>query len=224
MKKWTAGLGLIYLVILFIASPVYAEELKFSLGLRTWYNWWEIEPDGGASNTSDPAFLLGPNFKLSYGKFFGGMSYMTTVSDYRFPGSTWSRHDLDVIFGYMVHPRLGVVGGWKYLRGSQSTGPSHTAYGPALGLSFNYPLPIQDLGITFYLNAFFLPMKGEYKVPNIPDSPDYDITGFSAEAGFAYSPFQKFSINLGYKYQYLDWKNLANDILSGVTLGVSYEF
>jgi len=224
MKKWNAGLGLICLAIFFIAQPVYAEELKFNLGLRTWCNWWEIEVDGGVSTTSDPTFLLGPNCTISYKNFFWILSYMTTVSNYQFPASTWSRHDLDAIFGYMVHPRLSVAGGWKYIRGNQSIGNSHTASGVSLGLSFNYPLPIEAVELTFYSNAFFLPMKGEFKDKNNPNSPDYDIIGFSAEAGFAYSPFNKFFINLGYKYQYLNWKDLGNDILSGITLGVTYEF
>ncbi len=224
MKKWISTLGLIYLAMLFLASPTKAEEtkVKFNLGLRTWCNWWEIK--AGGDETSDPTFLLGPNFKLSYGDFFGGMSYMTSVSDYKFSTYKWSRHELDLIFGYMVHPRLGVVGGFKYLRGSDNTERSHSAYGLALGLSFNYPLPIDVVDITFYANGFFLPMKGEYKSPAWPNPPDYDIIGYSGEAGFAYSPFQKLSINLSYKYQFLDWPGLAKDTLSGIILGVSYEF
>ncbi len=205
----------------FFAPPADSNELRFDLGLRTWCNKWDV--DAFNDRSSDHTFLVGPNFKLSYGNFFGGLSYMTTAGDYGFSDSEWSRHDLDVIFGYMVHPRLGVVGGFKYLRGKGNTGSSHSEYGPVLGLTFNYPLPIPDTGLLFYANGFFISMQGEYNVPGV-STPDYDIVGYSGEAGLAYEAFENFSINLGYKYQFLKWKDLANDILSGIILGVSYGF
>lgn len=220
MKKWRLFIAICFL-FQFWAFPADSKELNFNLGLRTWYDQWRVKAFNDAA--SDYTFLIGPNFKLSYGNFFGGLSYMTSAQDYRFPSSEWSRHDLDVIFGYMVHPRFGVVGGFKYLRGKESTGNSHSAYGPALGLTFNYPFPIERVGLVFYLNGFFLSMQGEYKIPGT-SAPDYDIIGYSGEAGLAYEAFKDFSINLGYKYQFLKWKDLADDILSGVILGVSYGF
>jgi hypothetical protein len=220
MKRLGFMVGVIVLLQCF-AFPADSKELRFDLGLRTWYNKWQVEAFNDTE--SDYTFLVGPNFKLSYGNFFGGLSYMTNAGDYRFPDSEWSRHDLDVIFGYMVHPRLGVVGGFKYLRGKGSTGNSHSEYGPVLGLTFNYPLPIDNTGLIFYANGFFISMQGEYKIPGV-STPDYDIIGYSGEAGFAYEAFENFSINLGYKHQFLKWKDLANDILSGIILGVSYGF
>ena len=211
----------IFILFQFFAFPADSKELRFDLGVRTWYNKWQVEAFNDTD--SDYTFLVGPNFKLSYGNFFGGLSYMTSAWDYEFPDSEWSRHDLDVIFGYMVHPRLGVVGGFKYLRGKGNTGKSHSEYGPVLGLAFNYPLPIEDAALIFYANGFFISMQGEYKIPGV-STPDYDIVGYSGEAGFAYEAFENFSINLGYKYQFLKWKDLANDILSGIILGISYAF
>ena len=224
MKKVSIVVPIISLVMLFCSSLCHAEGLKFTGGLRTWYNDWTVENEADQTARSDYVFLVGPNVKLTYGNFFGGMSVMTTASDYNFPDSKWSRNDLDAVFGYMVHPRIGLVAGWKYLWGSSKTRGSHTVYGPAFGFTFNYPIPIENVALSFYLNAAFMPLKGEYQAPNSSNTPDYNIIGYSAEGGFAYSPFPKFTINLGYKYQNLDWRYFVSDILSGVTLGVSYEF
>lgn len=217
-------IGAAFFMMLFLASSTYAEDFDFNVGLRTWYNDWEIVPESGDSNTSDYTFMLGPNFKVSYGKFFGGASFMATMSDYKFSGSKWPRYDLDAMLGYMVHPRLGLVAGWKYIRGTNNTGTSHSIYGPTFGLTFNYPIPIEVVNLTFYLNGAILPLEGNLKVSGAANDTNYDIIGYSGEAGFAYAPIDNFSISLGYKYQNLDWRHLANDILSGVTLGVNYAF
>jgi len=217
-------IGATFFMILFFASSTYAEDFDFNVGLRTWYNDWEIAPESGSSNTSDYTFMLGPNFKVSYGKFFGGASFMGTMSDYKFSGTKWPRYDLDAMLGYMVHPRLGLVAGWKYIRGTSSTGTSHSIYGPTFGLTFNYPIPIEVVNLSFYLNGAILPLEGNLKASGAANDTNYDIIGYSGEAGFAYAPIDNFSISLGYKYQNLDWRHLANDILSGVTLGVNYAF
>ena len=76
----------------------------------------------------------------------------------------------------------------------------------------------------FYLNGAILPLEGNLKFAGAASDTNYDIIGYSGEAGFAYAPIDNFSISLGYKYQNLDWRHLANDILSGVTFGINYAF
>ena len=224
MKKGCVLMWATLFIMLFLFGYARAEEFGFNVGLRTWYNDWKISPESGSSNTSDYTFMLGPNFKVSYGKFFAGASFMASVSDYKFSASKWPRYDLDAMIGYMVHPRLGLVAGWKYIRGTDNTGISHSVYGPTFGATFNYPIPIEAVNLTFYLNGAFLPLRGEIRSSGTANDTTYDIIGWSGEAGFAYAPIDRLSISLGYKYQNLDWRHLANDILSGVTLGVNYAF
>jgi len=224
MKKGNIVIMAAAFTVLFLASSISAGEFGFNVGLRTWYSDWEIQPQSGGSTTSDYTFMLGPNFKVSYEKFFCGASFMGTVSDYKFQALKWPRYDLDAMIGYMVHPRLGLVAGWKYIRGTNNLGTSHTIYGPTFGLTFNYPLPIDTVNLSFYLNGAFLPLRGSLKYAGASSDTSYDIIGYSGEAGFAYAPIDNLSISLGYKYQNLDWRDLANDILSGVTLGVNYAF
>ncbi len=224
MKKGNIVIGITFFMMFFLTSSIYAEDFSFNVGLRTWYNDWEVVSDSGGSDTSDSTFMLGPNFKLSYGKFFGGVSFMTTMSDYKFSDSKWPRYDLDAMLGYMVHPRLGLIAGWKYIRGTSSTRTSHSVYGPVFGFTFNYPIPIEVLKLTFYLNGAFMPLEGELKYSGAASETNYDIIGYSGEAGFAYALIDDLSISLGYKYQNLDWRPLAEDILSGVTFGINYPF
>ncbi len=226
MKKTITLVLAALLCTFFTGSPAWAEDdaFGFNVGLRTWYNEWEIKPKSGGGETSDYTFMVGPNFKVSYGKFFCGASFLASVSDYKFTVVKWPRYDLDAMIGYMVHPRLGLVAGWKYIRGTSNTGTSHSIYGPTFGATFNYPIPIEVMSLAFYLNGAFLPLQGNIKSAGAPNDVSYDIIGYSAEAGFAYAPMDKLSISLGYKYQNLDWRDLASDILSGVTLGVNYAF
>jgi len=223
MKKGYLVIGAAFLMMLFLSEYAFSEDFDFNVGLRTWYSDWEISPKSGSSTTSDYSFMVGPNFKVSYQKFFAGASFMATTSDYKFQNLTWPRYDLDVMIGYMVHPRLGLVAGWKSIRGTTNTGVTHSVNGPTFGATFNYPIPMEAVNVTFYLNGAFLPLQGDISGPGSNDT-SYDIIGYSAEAGFAYAPIDTLSITLGYKYQNLDWRDLANDILSGVTLGVNYAF
>jgi len=223
MRKECFLIGIAFFVMFFVSGHTWAEDWGFNVGLRTWYNDWRISPESGSSATSDYTFMVGPNFKVSYRDFFVGASFLATASDYTFPTTDWPRYDLDAMMGYMVHPRLGLVAGWKYIRGTNSTRLTHNAYGPTFGAIFNYPISIETVNLTFYLNGAFLPLKGEISAPGVKDN-SYDIIGYSGEAGFAYAPVDNLSISLGYKYQSLDWRHLADDILSGVTLGINYTF
>jgi hypothetical protein len=216
-----------FILTLAFSSEIYAEELSFSIGVKSWYNDWEITGEG--SEKSDSRIFIGPNVKLSYGKFFGGISFMMNPSDYEFPSNTeTTRKDIDVVLGYMIHPRIGLVGGYKYLTGIRRNETimnddgtigfhdSYTANGVAFGAAFNYP--ISSIRLTPYINGILMPLKGEYAHEN------YDIIGYSAEGGIVYGLFEKLSVSLGYKFQYLDWRHLAKDEMQGITFGLSYNF
>jgi len=224
MKRGFLLIGFVFLLIIFFLGSACAEEFGFNVGLRTWYNSWEIAPKTVPANKSDFTAMLGPNFKVSYGKFFAGASFLGTIQDYQFSKTTWPRYDLDVMLGYDVHPRISLIAGWKYIRGTESTGFTHKAYGPTFGFAFNQPIPIEALNLSFFLNGAFLALQGEVTASGSAGTDSYDIIGFSGEAGVIYAIAESLSISLGYKYQKLDWRELANDILSGVTLGVNYAF
>ena len=223
MRKSLLKAIFVVLLILTLCPATYAEDMKMSLGLKTWYNNWKIDPDKGSSDTSDYIALAGPSLKLSYGKYFGGISVMTSLPDYEFSTTDWSRTDVDAMVGYMVHPRFSILGGWKYLRGStddKTNKISHSAYGPAFGVSGNYPFA--KLGVTAYSNAALMLLQGNYS--SAAEDTSHDIIGYSVELGVAYGLWERLSVNLGYKYQNLEWKHVTKDILSGVNFGLTYSF
>jgi opacity protein-like surface antigen len=203
-----------------------AEDVAFNLGVRGWVNQWTVKYSG-SKNTSDWIAMVGPTLKISYKNFFGGATFLQAVSDYHLPTESWSRKELDAVVGYMLHPSIGILLGYKYMSGSTNNGVSHTANGLAFGATINYP--IQDLHLTPYINGVYMPLSGELTFNNgdftkVSSTQRYDIIGYSFEAGLAYQISRRWSANLGYKYQNLDWKGVARDILSGFTIGLNYSF
>lgn len=221
-KKMITGMCLIVL----LSPALHADELKVNLGMKAWYSSWEIDGSGGESEESDFSVMVGPSMQLVYGKIFGGMSVMTAVPEYEFSTFDWGRTDIDLLMGLFVHPRISLVGGWKYLRGSTDESNSHSAYGPAFGASFNYPVLNQRA--TLYLNSVLLLLKGDLKSQNLVNGTtvetDFDLWGYSFEGGVAFALLEKVTLNVGYKYQDIRWQNAANDIVAGVTLGMTYSF
>ena len=86
MRKITGSFILAIALLSLGPSTVQADELSISVGIKARYNELIIrlinESVKFGGNSQDSRLLLGPSFKLSYGNFFGGMSWLQTIGRY----------------------------------------------------------------------------------------------------------------------------------------------
>ncbi|GFO56736.1 hypothetical protein GMSM_37430 [Geomonas sp. Red276] len=236
MKK---VLLLVFVACAFLAlgGTAMADDLSFGLGVKGWYNDFKFAANNSGNNftvkTKDPALMIGPTAKIGYGKYFAGVTYLTSATDYKLENSTEkvSRDDIDVLVGYMLIPQFGIVGGYKaiFLEGKYPGGTEKfKKQGGVLGVTGNVPLP---LGLAVYGNLGGLYLTQEYTDTNFQtDLLDRDYYGFSVEAGLGYRIIAGLSANLGYKYQglYMIKKHSTDtsfdETYQGLTFGVDYRF
>lgn len=233
MKKVIAGI--VCVVTLLFVSMVYAEEkLQINVGLKGWYNSWEsggIESDGSV-------LMAGPSISVKLSKWFAGISYLTTLADYEFSNMIFvgdklatNRNDLDLVAGYMFHPRVGVVGGYKHISGDfeYSFGGvgvpvgdiELSISGPVLGVTANYPIENTPVALFGSLTYLF----GEAELTAGGVSATEDITGTTFDLGASYAISEKVSANVGYKHQSFEGdEGGGEDIFSGLTFGLNYAF
>ncbi len=138
---------------LFLPALSIAEsETNVSVGLKTWYTGWKSKEAGGVPS-EEAVFLVGPSIKFSKDKLFGGITYVTSTKDFEFKRptrtDTRSRNDIDAIIGYMIHQRVGLFTGLKYVfgetkevePGQPDSSSKYRLYGMAYGATINYPVP-----------------------------------------------------------------------------------
>ena len=222
---------------LLVGSTVFAEnKLSVTVSLKGWYNEWE----SGDWKCDDPVLMLGPSISVTGDKWFGAISYLTTTTDYEFsdvsgPGSgdkmSGDRSDVDVMVGYMFHPRVGGLIGYKYIEGDLDysipgiveIGVDYSLSGPVLGITANYPIPNTSFALFGSLIYFYGEWEFENEELGIDESEDAD--GFTADVGIAYAIFENFSASIGYKYQEFEPKDSdLSDKYSGFTFSLNYRF
>ena len=187
MKK-LATTGLLCMVVVFVGSTACAQEFSASVGIKAWYNKWEGYLTLEDVESEDESLLVGPSVKLSYKRFFGGVTYLLSTSDYDYHNnrtyddpasgaSAWAendtsagREDLDVLVGLMVHPRVGVFAGYKRIVSSDA----HIDYRSGVeGVDSGTGQPI-ELGLTdlrdveLQLSGFAFGVTCNYPLPKLP--------------------------------------------------------
>ena len=153
------------LAIILSFGVAYGQDVTYSVGVKAWFNSWEIEY-GGVSETTDPTLMVGPSVSIKYDKFFGGATVLFSPDEYEWEyaggySELADRTDLDLIAGYMFHPRVGAFIGYKYLSADLSwedpiaSGDYGTIIlsGPSLGVITNIPV-INDL--VLFGNLIFI--------------------------------------------------------------------
>jgi hypothetical protein len=232
MKKITGSLILAMALFSLSLSTVQADELSISLGLKARFENDSVEfPDG----SEDSTLLLGASLKLSYGDFFGGVSWLQTIDRYSVDFFSFtaneegnidiSMSDLDALVGYMVHPRVGILVGYKSYTGRSTPGFTQrfdlSIKGPAVGLAYNYPL--KESPWLFIANVSYMPSL-EYSFLEGRRDLEQDMDGYSVEIGMTYGSMEKIAYTVGVKHQELisdlgdDWRYL------GLTISVDYRF
>jgi hypothetical protein len=213
--------------------------LVLTAGIKARYNELIIRLTNEAvkfgGDSQDSRLLLGPSFKLSYGKYFGGVSWLQTIGRYSLDFFSFtakeegnidqSMSDLDALVGYMVHPRVGLLVGYKSYTGRSTPQFNHrfdlSIKGFAAGLACNYPL--NDSPWLFTANASYMPALEYSFVEGIRNS-EQDMDGYSVEVGLTYSITENVAYSVGVKHQELEsdlgdsWRYL------GLTVSVDYRF
>ena len=239
MKKITGSLILAMTLFSLSLSTVQADELSISVGIKARYNELIIRLENESvkfgDESQDSILLLGPSFKLSYGNFFGGVSWLQTIGRYSMDFFSLtanqegnidiSMSDIDALVGYMLHPRVGILAGYKSYTGRSTPGFTDrfdlSIKGPAIGLAYNYPL--RESAWLFIANVSYMPFM-EYSFLEGQRDFDQDMDGYSAEVGLTYGSMEKIAYTIGVKHQELksdlgdDWRYL------GLTVSVDYRF
>ncbi len=214
----------------------FGQDLSYSVGVKAWFNSWELEY-GGGSETTDPALMIGPSVSINYDRFFGGASLLFTPGEYEwsFPGGyseKADRTDLDLIAGYMFHPRVGGFVGYKYLSADMSwedpvdSGDYGTIIlsGPGFGVTVNIPV-IYDIVIFGSFSYMFLDF--EWELPAGLGTLTTDASGASVELGAAYIISSSWNASIGIKSQSFFGEIGVDDLtvgFAGLTLGANYRF
>lgn len=257
MKRMILGAAAAAMLMSATVCQAASEDFTFGVGLKTWYNKMELSFTDDLGNTDKDhtkyVLMAGPSLKMGYKRFFTGINYLTTTTDYerKFttgtnpPTYTYNRSDIDFILGLKLLPQtspvqLALVTGYKgivsdvdYIRtntGVKFGEAKRTKNGVPLGLSLNVS-PAERLAI--YTNAGYIYFDEKVKYSNFStpftDDKNKYHAGF-AEFGVSYNIVAGLSASLGYKYQYLynfkhpDGSDRRNEAFDGVTFAVDYNF
>lgn len=222
------------------ASP----EVVVTTSVKIWQNTWIYRPnsDGKFMGSS---FLIGPSVKISMDKYFAGITYMRTSTDYDLRWRNYSmktpREDTDVVFGYLVNSNLAVVTGYKGIRYSpqnyqdqewESQGSNSIDAG-MVGISLNKELKQNGLTLTAILSAGLYQAESEveYKDDSDEDESEGDLLHFgvkgeiySSQAGLTLPLSEKSFLNISYKYQILNSYAGTNMDFKGMLFSIDFVF
>lgn len=234
-------------VMMIVTSTAALAEVKATLGVKSWYNWWEhtVDYSDGTSDSWDngSSFMIGPSFNLKLGKAFLGASYLKSTSDYEAPDwntngdmMQFERKDLDATVGVMFVPYFGIFLGYKSIEAPMSytnqfgvrdstKDETWKINGPGIGILANAPL---GRSAAIYGNLAFLDLEQEFESATGISSSSFDMVGVSFELGAAFAFSRVVSSNVGFKYQTLSGDSAAGNThhqnFYGLTLGVNFTF
>lgn len=142
MKQYLLGMAI---MVMLFSNLAQAQDAKVTVGVNSWFNRWEMVVPDMADTTkkvsikSDASIMMiGPTLNIRYDKVFGGVLFLTSMTDYEFSRSVdvwyddvrygviparleWStllpRNDLDLVGGVMFTPGFGAFVGYKIIRG-----------------------------------------------------------------------------------------------------------
>lgn len=229
---------IIVLAILLSFGVASGQDEAYSVGVKAWFNSWELEY-GGSSETTDPTLMVGPIISIKHDRLFGGATLLFTPDEYEwsYPGGysvQADRTDLDLIAGYMFHPRVGCFVGYRYLSSDLSwedpidSGDYGTIIlsGPFLGVTANIPV-IYNIVIFGSFSYMFLDF--EWEMPSAFGGSTYssDAAGVSIELGAAYIISSNWNVSIGYKSQSFKGDIDVDDLtlgFTGLTFGANYRF
>ncbi len=228
MKKRTwCKFALLALLAATIVAPARADA-GVSLGLSSWYAWWDTSPDYGFE--TDPELLLGPVLGVDFAERWS-LTSVLLVGTYHArsdinPEYTYRRYDSDSALNYSLNRYFKVFAGFKYMRYDTTCDQldfdeKQISYGPGIGMGFTLPLSDSLFAIA-NVSAMYLfgLQRGEYT--------DYTEAGFNTALGLAYyiTPIAT-TITAGVRYQVFETRSVDEDQTHhfyGVTLAAVWHF
>ncbi|MEK6651414.1 MAG: hypothetical protein AABY50_00610 [Nitrospirota bacterium] len=257
MKRIICLLGLGFLLMTGISFAEEKDELQVTMGIKTWYNTWSEQFNTGYGtgrdrfykSTSDPVLSIGPTISFKKGQYFGGVTYLQAVSDYKtdftyrtsatartHTTESTSRYDIDGLAGYYFHPRVGGFVGYKYAHvgmkrtedyldnsGNRTDGKTEklsvNIYGPVLGLTANYPLG--TTGLTPFANLSYYWVK---QINKTEPADSANMSGPSIELGIGYAAYKNLTLTAAYKYQIFYGTTYDDVTFKGPSFSVNYTF
>jgi hypothetical protein len=238
MRRFSGYIILAAALMSFCSSSVHADDPSLTIGIKVRHNSATVDVSNNFvifDDAKDSQLLAGPSLKFSYGKFFCGVTWLQTLDRYTFEFNSFtandeghtdiSMSDLDALAGYMVHPRIGFILGYKSLTSRATPHFDHrfdlSVKGPAIGVTSNYPIKYSPF--TMVANISYMPfLKYDFLEP--PQGSQQDAAGYSVEIGFTYGESENSAFSLGIKRQALEselddsWKSLA------LTFSFDYRF
>jgi len=184
MKKY---LLLIFIAIgIGIAIPCKVDAADISIGLTSWYSWYEPLAAADEDYDVDPAFLLGPALSFKFNDDFNlTFVFLTGKYDNLYTidfgsgikselNSKIKRYDADLALNYRLNNYFKIFAGLKYLSYSTNgymkfpvnsawyvnTDTDSSSYGPGLGISCTYPIT-DNIFLLSTLSGFYLWNKNE---------------------------------------------------------------
>ena len=217
MKKYLL-LALIAVCIgLIIPCKVYATDI--TLGATTWY----VERDAPGDLTYDSTFMFGPVLSVKFNDDFN-LTFVYLYGQFKDSygiGIKIKRQDSDLALNYRLNDYFKLFGGIKYMNytfSGQGLSEDVYSYGPALGLSFTYPI-VDNLFFLATLSGSYIWYKG--------DDFDGNEYGYNGNISLAYYISSASTvISLGYRYQrFIDTEySEEKTTISGFTLTATYSF
>lgn len=223
MKKTTwCRFALLALLAATIVAPARADA-GVSLGLSSWYAWWDTSPDYGYE--TDPEPLYGPVLGVDFAERWSLTSVLLmgtyyAKSDMGFEEHKYRRYDSDTALNYSLNRYFKVFAGFKYMRYDEPD-IKQISYGPGIGMGFTLPLTDSLFAIA-NVSAMYLfgLQRGVYT--------DYTEAGFNTALGLAYyiTPIAT-TITAGVRYQVFETRSVDEDQTHhfyGVTLAAVWHF
>jgi hypothetical protein len=248
MKKQLPRSFAILFMVLALSWPCpYAfalPDVVFTAGLKVWHNEWVYNGDVGR-DFKDSSFLVGPSFKLSAGRFFTGLTYMSSTADYdlswRYYVMETPRTDIDLVAGYQLGPNISIFSGYKYItyapnmykdqewlsQGENSV--NAWLAGVALfktmsrkGVTLNGSLAggVYDAHSSYNIIAGLEPGEQDPILLRFGDKGEI----YSGELGVTLPYSEKTYINFSYKYQLLDSDVDTSMVFKGFLFSVDFVF
>ena len=219
---------LVIVSILFSVAPVFAQELRPSVSLQSWFVTYEQTI--GGTKVSDSSLMFGPTLTFDYDDYYTSVSYTTTTNDYSFDlggGDSYAgkKTDIDLTIGYRLGDNIALHGGWKHnVLDMEHSGDSQlsgdiTTSGPAFGVTGH--VPVADSGLTMVgdFTAMYLITKVEL---GSAVSEKESQNAFSMQLGVNYRFTQSFSVNAGYTHQIYVADDGNDTVYTGAYLNFGY--
>jgi hypothetical protein len=227
-------LSLFIAVTIISSKPAHAADI--TVGVSSWYSWWNVTPDTGS--TKKPGLLYGPALAFDFAEKWSISSvFLTGNLDETYDGTTYHnrRYDLDTVVSYKMTRWFKVFAGFKYYRYDYNYDASSVSvfgksdfsfYSRGPGAGAGVTLPLSD-SLFFQANTSFIYCFATFKFES--EKFHSREKGINSNISFAYhiTPAST-TLSGGFRYQYINNHDeldyVTKSYYYGVTFAALYHF